>query len=76
MKMLIGSLLTKAKRHFFAITAGGILVLTPILCASPAQLLSTRNSSVALPAGGNGDSVAPWISDDGRYVVFSSLPTI
>jgi Tol biopolymer transport system component len=73
MKMLIGSLLTKAKRHFFAITAGVLLVAAPSLCASPAQLISARNPAVALPAGGNGDSVAPWISDDGSYVVFSSL---
>ena len=72
MKMLIGPLLTEAKRHFFAIIAGGILA-APILCASPVQLLSVRDSSIALLPGGNGDSVAPWISDDGRYVVFSSL---
>ena len=73
MKMLIGSLLTKAERHFFAIIAGVLLVSVPSLCASPVQLLSARNPAVALPAGGNGDSVAPWISDDGGYVVFSSL---
>jgi Tol biopolymer transport system component len=73
MKMLIGSLLTKAKRHFFAIIAGGILVAAPILYASPVQLLSARDSSIVLLPGGNGDSVAPWISDDGRFVVFSSL---
>ncbi|MGA2243122.1 MAG: hypothetical protein ABSH11_13940 [Verrucomicrobiota bacterium] len=73
MKMLIGSLLTKAKRHGFAIIAGGILVAASSLCASPAQLISARNPSVAFLPGGNGDSVAPWISDNGRYVVFSSL---
>ncbi|MGB8370085.1 MAG: hypothetical protein ACLPYZ_14150 [Limisphaerales bacterium] len=73
MKMLIGSLLTETKRHFFAIIAGGILVSVSSLCASPVQLLSTHDPSVPLPAGGNGDSVAPWISDDGSYVVFSSL---
>ncbi len=27
---------------------------------------------MSLPAAGNGDSVAPWISSDGRYVLFSS----
>ena len=34
--------------------------------------VSIRDASVSLPAGGNGDSVAPWISPDGRYVLFSS----
>src|ERR1035437_7050177 len=73
MRMSISSLLTKAKLHAFAIIAGGILVSASSLCASPVQLLSARDSSIALLPGGNGDSVAPWISDDGRYVVFSSL---
>ena len=73
MKTLIGPLLTESKRHFFVIIAGGILVSAPALCASPVQLLSARNPSIAFLPGGNGDSVAPWISDDGRYVVFSSL---
>ena len=41
--------------------------------ASPAQLLSARDPAVPLPSGGNGDSVAPWISSDGGFVVFSSL---
>lgn len=36
------------------------------------QLLSARNTSVPLTAGGDSDSVAPVISPDGRYVVFSS----
>ena len=40
--------------------------------AVPVQLLSARNASVPLPAGGDGDSAAPVISPDGRYVVFSS----
>ena len=73
MKMLIGSLLTKTKRHGFANIAGVLLVSASSLCAGPAQLLSARNPSVAFLPGGNGDSVAPWISDDDRYVVFSSL---
>ncbi|MGA2786043.1 MAG: hypothetical protein ABSF60_00805 [Verrucomicrobiota bacterium] len=60
-------------RQDFAIIAGVILVSASSLCASPVQLLSARNPSLAFLPGGNGDSVAPWISDDGRYVVFSSL---
>jgi Tol biopolymer transport system component len=73
MKMLIGSLLTNAKRRFFAIIAGVLVVSAFSLYAGPPQLISARNSSIAYLPGGNGDSVAPWISDDGRYVVFSSL---
>ena len=73
MKMLISPMLAEAKRHFFAVIAWGILVAASPLCAGPVQLISARDSSVALPPGGNGDSVAPWISDDGRFVVFSSL---
>jgi Tol biopolymer transport system component len=34
--------------------------------------VSLRNSSVPPSAGGNGDSVAPWISSGGRYILFSS----
>ncbi|MGH7992658.1 MAG: TolB family protein, partial [Limisphaerales bacterium] len=47
-------------------------VMVPLADATPVQLLSGRNLSVPLPAGGDGDSVAPVISPDGRYVVFSS----
>ncbi|HUA36951.1 MAG TPA: hypothetical protein VMA35_00970 [Candidatus Sulfopaludibacter sp.] len=39
--------------------------------ALPMQLISARNPSVPLPAGGDSDSIAPVISPDGRYVVFS-----
>ncbi len=42
------------------------------VAAAPVQLISTRNQPFALPAGGNGDSAAPHISPDGRYVLFSS----
>jgi Tol biopolymer transport system component len=73
MRRLICPLLTKVKLYSFAIIAGGILVAASSLCASPVQLLSARNPAVALPSGGNGDSVAPWITGNGRYVVFSSL---
>ena len=38
----------------------------------PPQLLTARNASVALPAGGNGDSCGAVVSPDGRFVVFSS----
>ncbi len=47
-------------------------VLVPSANAAPVQLISARNPSVPLPAGGDSDSVAPAISPDGRYVVFSS----
>ena len=72
MRKLIGRLVVDAKRHYLAITVGGILVTASSLYAGPVQLLSARNSSVALPAGGNGNSVAPAMTADGRFVVFSS----
>ncbi|HXD00315.1 MAG TPA: hypothetical protein VN048_13315, partial [Verrucomicrobiae bacterium] len=40
--------------------------------ASPVALLSARNPSITLPAGGDGNSAAPSLSADGRYVVFAS----
>ena len=40
--------------------------------AAPVALLSARNPSVTLPAGGDDNSAAPTLSADGRYVVFSS----
>ena len=41
--------------------------------AAPVQLLSARNPVVPFPAGGDGDSIAPGLSPDGRYVVFTSM---
>jgi Tol biopolymer transport system component len=38
----------------------------------PARLASARSPSIAPPAGGNGDSIDPLLSPDGRFVVFSS----
>ncbi len=40
--------------------------------SAPLQLLSARDPSIPLPAAANGASVSPWISPDGRFVVFSS----
>ena len=37
-----------------------------------AQLISSRSTALPLPAGGNGDSVDPQISPDGRFVLFNS----
>jgi Tol biopolymer transport system component len=42
------------------------------MAASPARLLSARAPGIPLPSGGNGDSVAPVVSSDGRYLLFSS----
>jgi Tol biopolymer transport system component len=50
-----------------------LLVILPLSASSaPLQLLSVRESSMTQPAGGSGNSVAPWISADGRFVLFSS----
>jgi Tol biopolymer transport system component len=40
---------------------------------TPTQSISVRNPSVPLTTGGDGDSIAPFIGPDGRYVVFSSV---
>lgn len=40
--------------------------------AAPFQLVSMRAPSQAAPAGGSGDSYAPILSPDGRYVLFAS----
>src|SRR5262249_46230499 len=40
--------------------------------AAPLQLLSVRSPAVPLPAGGDGNSVAPAMSSDGRFVLFTS----
>ena len=42
------------------------------LGAAPVQLISSRNPAVALPIGANGDSVAPAMTPDGRFVLFES----
>jgi Tol biopolymer transport system component len=56
----------------------GIIFVTLLACVStPAsgqslQLVSTVNPDEGPPAGGSGDSWAPLISPDGRYVLFAS----
>ena len=65
-------LLTSSKRQALAMAVSGILVAVPHLCAGTMQSASVRDTTLPLPAGGNGDSVAPWISADGRFVLFSS----
>jgi Tol biopolymer transport system component len=40
--------------------------------ASPLQPVTVLSSQLSPAAGGNGDSVAPVVSADGRYVVFAS----
>lgn len=40
--------------------------------AQPLRLVSARDASQPLPAGGNGDSIGPIVSPDGRYVLFAS----
>jgi Tol biopolymer transport system component len=64
--------LMKAKRLALAMTVGAVLIAVPDLCASLVQSASARNPILPLPAGRNGNSVAPRISADGRFVLFSS----
>ena len=55
-----------------SVMAASLLLFGPRLYAGPMQAASARNNNVPLPAGGNGDSVSPVISADGRFVLFSS----
>jgi hypothetical protein len=72
MKVPGSALLRKAKLYQLAVIVGSILLAVPSLFANPPQLLSARNPTVTVPVGGNGDSVSPRLSSDGRFVVFSS----
>jgi Tol biopolymer transport system component len=58
----------------FAVAVWFLTVVVSVLPAkaAPVQLLSARNPSVPLPVGGDGNSVAPILSPDGRFVVFTS----
>jgi Tol biopolymer transport system component len=64
----------KAFSGSFAMTVWllAMSMLVPLANAVPVQLLSARNPSVPLPAGGDDNSVAPGLSPDGRFVVFTS----
>ncbi len=62
----------RARRACSTIIIGGLLMTASILCASPPQLVSARNPAMPLSVSGDGDSVIPWLSPDGRFVVFSS----
>jgi Tol biopolymer transport system component len=61
----------KARFHFVWI-AIGILVASRSSPAGPVQLVSRRDGAAPVSASGNDNSVAPWISADGRFVLFVS----
>ena len=66
------------KAKLFKILAGAASSLTIVILAfsgqaAPVKLLSARNPAVPLPAGGDGNSAAPVLSPDGRFVVFTSM---
>src|SRR5664280_1553927 len=62
----------KAFGRNLAVAIWLLVIATLVPVADAAQLLSARNPSVPLPAGGNDNSVAPSLSPDGRFVVFTS----
>jgi dipeptidyl aminopeptidase/acylaminoacyl peptidase len=64
--------LTNFRPRVLVAIASGVLLAAPQLPGETAQPVSFRNPSAPLPAGGNGDSVSPVISGDGRFVLFSS----
>jgi len=71
---------TGSSGHFFVqptpiLLAAFMLLAAAVPCGlaqNAAQLISARAAALALPAGGNGDSVDPQISPDGRFVLFNS----
>jgi Tol biopolymer transport system component len=56
----------------FWLVAASFGCMVTAIAASPARVVSARAPGAAMPAGGNGDSVAPALSPDGRYVLFVS----
>jgi hypothetical protein len=53
-----------------------LLVVVGVVCRTsggPFQLISLVDPAQAPPSGGSGDSSAPVLSSDGRYVLFASL---
>src|SRR6267378_6728167 len=58
--------------HCLVIFTGFALTFTSALSAQPTQLLSVPDASQPAADSGSGDSVAPIISADGRYVLFAS----
>ena len=65
---------TILKARFSNALCGSIITLIASLAtaASALQLVSQLHSSLAPPAGGDGDSGLPIVSADGRYVLFAS----
>ncbi len=64
-----------ARRALVSLAAGALWLTAAVpngFTQYAAQLLSARSSALPLPAGGNGDSVDPQISPDGRFVLINS----
>jgi hypothetical protein len=63
----------KQSRGFLlAVWLLALATTVPPAQAVPVQLMSSRDASLSLPAGGDDHSVAPSLSSDGRFVVFAS----
>ncbi len=70
----IGSKFKNSQSYLWPMAVVWLLTLSTVVAqTNMMQLLSARNPSVPLTAGGDGDSIAPMITPDGRYVVFSSV---
>ncbi len=62
-----------AKQAAFVVAAGWLsfaLLVSPVSAAT--QLVSARNPLIPRPVGGNGDSVSPYLTPDGNYVLYIS----
>ena len=63
-----------AKIKTFSLVLASLALISAMPAAAASiQLVSVRDSSMPVPAGGSGDSDAAVISSDGRYVLFESM---
>lgn len=51
----------------------GFIMVSVVCIGAPFQTVSVRDPGQTAPAGGSGDSWAPILTPDGRYVLFASL---
>jgi Tol biopolymer transport system component len=63
---------TQSRVFALAVWFLAMVTLVPPAKAVSVQLITSRNPSVSLPAGGDDNSAAPDLSPDGRFVVFTS----
>jgi hypothetical protein len=66
------SMQTQITKLSWIVVALLAMCLSSVTVVNAVPLISVADSSITPPAGGGGDSVAPVLSSDGRYVLFTS----